>query len=189
MNLVSIDLEMNNPTNDSKIIQLGYAIANVKNQKILLSRSIFINPNEDLTPFIIELTGITQEQVNNGCTLTEAYNIMCADIEKYQVNKHAVQWGTDHFELRNQLQLKWEDYIFRRRAHDIKSFYQLYAISQPNGTAVSGLSNSMKKLGLAFNGNQHDAMNDALNTLTVMFHLQNKFKAMDHIKKIYEGMK
>lgn len=182
MNVICIDLELNQPSR--KIIELGYVIANVKTQKIIKKESIYVNPNEKLSPMIIELTGITQEQVDYGVSLTEAYNIMCQHISKYEVNKHAIQWGTDHFELRNDLDIEWNDYIFRRRAHDIKSLYQIYAMSQSNGSTVAGLGNAMKKLGLEFIGKQHCAADDAYNTLIVMFELQNKFKSYDQIKKI-----
>lgn len=181
MNIICIDLELNQPS--QKIIELGYVIANVKTQKIIRKESIYVNPNEELNPAIIELTGITQEQVNSGVDLTEAYNIMCKYIFKYEVNKHVIQWGTDHFELRNDLGIEWNNYIFRRRAHDIKSLYQIYAMSQPNGSTVVGLGNAMKKLGLEFVGKQHCAADDAYNTLVVMFELQNKFKAYEQIKK------
>jgi inhibitor of KinA sporulation pathway (predicted exonuclease) len=177
---------MNNPTETSKIIQLGYVIANVKTQKVILKKSIIVNPHEQLTDFIIGLTGIAQKDVDSGVELTEAYLTMVADIEKHQVNKHPVQWGGDHYTLRNQLELSWKDFIFRPRGHDIKSLYQLYAMCQPNGSTVSGLGVSMKKLGLEFEGTQHNAAEDAYNTLRVMFHLQNKFKKFDMIKKVME---
>jgi inhibitor of KinA sporulation pathway (predicted exonuclease) len=185
MNLISIDLELNQPS--KKIIQLGYVISNVKTQTIKCSKRLYVNPCEVLSNDIINLTGITQKQVDCGSALFTAYHIMCQDIQKYQVTKHPIQWGLDHFELRNQLRLEWDEYVFRRRAHDIKSFYQLYQMTTPNGKTVAGLNNALKQCDLSWDvkhGHQHDALADAYNTLLIYFHLSDKMKKYDQIEKV-----
>ena len=185
MNLISIDLELNKPSN--KIIQLGYIIANVKNKKIQKVSRIYIDPKEDLDPFISELTGIRQEMVNNNVTLEYAYNEMLKDMEKYQVTKHPIQWGLDHYELRKQLKLEWKDYVFRARGHDIKSLYQMYQMRSPNSKTVSGLKTSIENMGNEWDGTygkQHDALADAYNTLLTYFRLSDKMLKYDMIEKV-----
>lgn len=185
MNIISLDLEMSQPSR--KIIQIGYIISNVKNQKTILTRSLIVNPNEELSPDIIKLTGITQDQVNNGSTLHQAYDQLVKDITQHNTHKHVFQWGLDHYELRNQLGLKWEDYIFRPRSHDIKSYYQLYQIVLPNGKTVTGLKQSLVNIGLTWNythGVQHDALADAHNTLLLFYHISDKMKKMNQIERI-----
>lgn len=185
MNIISLDLEMNQPSR--KIIQIGYVISNVKNQKIVLTRSLIINPNEELSPDIVKLTGITQIQVNNGSTLKQAYNQLVEDITKHNTHKHVFQWGLDHYELRNQLGLLWEDYIFRPRSHDIKSYYQLYQMVLPNSKTVSGLNTSLLNLGLGWDytyGLAHNALADAYNTILLFYHISDKMKKMNQIERI-----
>jgi len=181
MNIISIDLEMNKPSN--KIIQLGYIIANVKNGKIVCEKRIYINPNEQISEEIQRLTNIYQHQVDIGVTLSEAYDLMVNDITKFQTSKHPLQWGLDHYELRGQLDLDWNDYIFSRRAIDVKAIYQAYAMTRPQGKTVAGLGKALDVLGLRFKGNQHDALDDALNTYYVFKAITEKMLIADRITK------
>lgn len=183
MNLISIDLEMNKPSN--KIIQLGYVIFNIKTQKVMCKTNLYINPQEPIKSEIITLTGITDKIVQEyGLSLLEAYEFMIKEIKKYETNKHPVQWGLDHYELRNQLGFTWDNYIFRTRSHDIKSLYQIWAMTNNNLPTVAGLGRAMSQLGLNFEGQQHNAMDDAYNTMLVMFEIQNKMSSFEKIKKV-----
>lgn len=186
MNIISIDLEMNQPS--GKIIQLGYAIANTKTQKVLKTDSILVNPNEPISQEITKLTGIEQNMINDeGLSLSDAYKHMIYDINKYQVTKHPLQWGLDHYELRKQLNLDWEDYIFRARGHDIKSLYQLYQMSKPNSKTISGLKKSMEYIGLEWDykfGKPHNALADAHNTLLTYWKIADKMRLFDEIEKV-----
>lgn len=185
MNIISLDLELNQPS--GKIIELGYIIANVKSKEIKVAKSIIINPDELLHKNIIELTSITQEQVDGGVSLEEAYQQMLNDIDRLQVTKHPIQWGLDHFDLRNKLKISWEDYIFRPRAHDIKSFYQLYQMTKPNSKTISGLEASIKYLGLEWDykyGYPHQALADAYNTLLTYWKISDKLRKYDEIEKV-----
>jgi inhibitor of KinA sporulation pathway (predicted exonuclease) len=189
MNIISIDLEQNQPS--GKIIQLGYVIANVKSKEIKTAKSIIVNPNETLGMCIegmsiTDLTGLTQQDVDSGKTLDEAYEQMCSDISRYHVSKHPFQWGQDHFDLRNQLEFTWEEYIFRKRGHDIKSFYQLYQMTTANGKVISGLKSSMNALGMSWNtryGNPHNALADAYNTLLTYWNIADRLKKYDLIER------
>lgn len=186
MNIISIDLEMNQPT--GTIIQIGYVIADVKTRKLKISKSIIINTLEEIHPEIERLTGITQDDVDNSeYALSDAYRELCEDMNKFQVTKHPLQWGTDHFELRNQLNISWEEYTFRRRAHDIKSLYQLYQMSKPNSKTISGLQRSLKQLDMEWDnkfGKPHDALADAYNTLLTYFKIADKMRLFDEIEKV-----
>ncbi len=186
MNIISIDLEFNQPS--GKVIQLGYIIANVKNKAIKVTKSIIINPLEELNKEIIKLTGITQEMVDNSnYTIHTAYEEMCKDIDRFQVTKHPLQWGLDHNYLITQLNLDWDEYIFRRRGHDIKSFYQLYQMVKPNSKVISGLDSSMKHLGLTWDfkyGPPHNALADAHNTLLTFWKISDKLTVFDEMERI-----
>lgn len=183
MNIVSLDLEMNQPSR--KIIEIGYTIFNPKS-KILLIKSIFVNPQEVLNPEIITLCNITQASVDGGCTLNEAYNIMCVDILRYQCFKNVMEWGTDHFELRNQLGLKWEDYIFKVRSLDVKSLFQMYTMSVPQTKTVAGLSKALEILGSTFHGLPHRAHTDSYNTVRVFQIITEKLRKFNEIMKVLQ---
>ncbi len=184
MNTISIDLEMNKSETSNKIIQLGYTINNAKDGRTIIQKRIYINPNEEITPFIQQLTNIYQYQVDMGVTLEEAYQMMVNDITKYQTTKYPLQWGLDHMELRSQLGIEWKDYVFSRRCIDVKSLYQAYAMARPQGKTVAGLGKACEVLGIEFEGRQHDALNDAINTFKVFKVLTDKMLLSDKIKKV-----
>jgi inhibitor of KinA sporulation pathway (predicted exonuclease) len=185
MNIISIDLEMNKPSN--KIIEVGFCIVNVKKEQILTQQKIYIHPGEKLSPEIVELTGITDELLEKEgvASLEVAYNQMVHWCNKLQTHKHPVQWGTDHYELKKQLGIDWENYIFSRRGIDVKALYQTYMMCAPQGKTVAGLRKALQSLGEEFQGRQHDAMDDAINTWHVMRLLQRKFKLADSITKAH----
>ena len=181
MNIVSLDLEMNQPSR--KIIEIGYTIFNPKSGMIM-TKSIFVNPQETLDPEIITLCNITQEQVDGGWTLNEAYNMMVADINRYQCFKNVMEWGTDHFELRKQLGLEWADYIFKVRSLDVKSLFQMYTMSIPQTKTVAGLEKALKILGSSFDGVPHRAHVDSYNTMRVYQIITEKFRKFNEILKV-----
>ena len=187
MNILCLDMEYNMPS--GKIIEIGYTISDVKTQKIKLAKSILVNPGEVLSADIIELTGITDEMLIGKPTLQEAYLQLLKDKNDYQCNKHILQWGSDHMHLFSELQkitpdMHWGQFCFAKRANDVKSLYQSWAMIQPNGKSVAGLSGAMKTLGMLFEGRQHRALVDAENTLNVFHHLTDKFKQYEQIKKV-----
>ena len=183
MNVITIDLEMNKSVK-KPIIQLGYTINNVKTGKLVMARSLFVNPNETIDPFITELTGIKDEDVADAGSLLFAYERMATDIKKHQTSPFVLQWGLDHFELRNQLNIDWDNYIFARRCIDIKSLYQAYAMARPQGKTVAGLAKACEVLGIEFEGRQHDALCDAFNTFKVFKVLTDKMVKYDEINKV-----
>lgn len=181
MHIIAIDLEMAQPSR--KIIELGYVIANPKNKDIKLRRTILVNPHEQLSQEIINLTGITQADVDSGVELHEAYNMMCADINQYQCFKSVIEWSTDHIELRTQLGITCADYIFILRALDVKSLFQMYTMVTPNTKTVAGLEKALEILGIKFQGRPHRAEDDAYNTILAFFAITDKMKKFDLIEK------
>lgn len=185
MKLLSLDLEMNQPSD--KIIQMGYVIFDVKRKKIIKSVSIFVNPEELLAEEIVQLTGITQDQVDSGVSLPEAYNNLKSDIEQHQVTRHCLEWGPDDRFLRDQLSINQKDFIFRSRSYDVKSFYQMYQAAKSNGKVHSGLKSSMETLGLSWNGEfgqPHNALADAYNTVLIYLFLVDKMVRYDKLAEI-----
>ena len=160
----SLDLEMNQPS--GKIISVGAVVGNILSGEILGSLHVFVNPQETLAPFIVTLTGIKQEDVDGAGTLLEAYEQLRAMHLIFEAFMNPITWGGGDSEtLKAQLPSDVE-WCFGRRWIDAKTFYISYRLA--NGLPIqSGLSKSMSKLGLAFEGKKHNAKDDALNTFRI----------------------
>lgn len=160
----SLDLEMNQPS--KKIIQIGACIGDISSGKIIDKLSVFINPNEKISAYITDLTKITQEDVDNGVTLEEGYEILKSFHEKYCSFVNCITWGGgDSQELLEQLKLEntnFSGWCFGRRWIDVKTLFisWRFANKQP---IQGGLARSMTKVGLNFIGQKHNATDDSVN--------------------------
>lgn len=173
--LCSLDLEMNQPSDT--IIQVGYVVGNVDTGDILVRRSYDIYTDETIDPSIISLTGITQERVNNGISLEEAYMHIQEDRKVFEFFRNPLTWGGgDSQLLRKQLGIDTTDaYVFGRRWIDCKTLYISLAIA--NGLNYKGgLARVMTRYGLKFEGRKHDAMYDAENTFILFRTLLDKLR-------------
>jgi inhibitor of KinA sporulation pathway (predicted exonuclease) len=172
INVVSLDLELNQPSN--KIIQIGYAIGNIVTKEILHQDFIYVNPEERINPFITELTGIADHHVENAVSLETAYELMKNDIAPYECFINPITWGGgDSLFLREQLGFQNNEYfIFGRRWIDVKTLAIHELVKKAgNFNVKGGLGRTMPKFGLTFEGRKHDAMHDAVNTLRLYFKL------------------
>lgn len=180
---MALDLEMNQPS--GAIIQVGITIGNIYTGAILEKRGWIVYVPEILDPiaaYITKLTGITQEMVNNGVLLMQAYKEMTELYKKHNCTLNFVTWGGgDHKAIRLQLYeqkaqiapndaLLWE---YGHREYDVKTLFLGFAMAQ--GLKVrSGLAKSMTRVGLAFRGTKHWAPDDAENTFLLLIHLLKK---------------
>lgn len=180
MNVMALDLELNQPS--GAIIQVGITIGNVYTGEILEKRGwiTYVPENLDpINPFITKLTTITQEQVNNGVLLLQAYKEMTELYKKHNCTLNFVTWGGgDHRELKKQLYeqkeavcpndaLPWE---YGHREFDVKTLFLAFAMAD-HKKVRSGLAKSMTRVGLAFQGTIHTAPDDAYNTFRLLIHL------------------
>ena len=161
----SLDLEMNQPS--GSIVQIGAVVGNIKTGEILEKLSVFVNPHEILDPFIIKLTKITQEDVDTGVTLEEAYLKLKEMHEKHACFVNVLTWGGgDSQELQSQLKKhnpNFEGWCFGRRWIDVKTLFISWRLANEK-PIQGGLAKSMLKLGLKFNGRKHNALDDSVNT-------------------------
>lgn len=189
----SLDLEMNS---GGKIIQIGAVIGDVHSGVILDKLRIYVHIDEPLDGRIAALCGITQEQLNNGVPLIDAYKRLASFHLKHGSVRGALTWGGDDstyllervftelgltktdpnqtsFGIMKNTETPW---VFGRRSFDVKTVFQAYAIA--NGVKpVSGLKKSCKKMEVLFEGPAHDALQDALNTFKIfskLIHLIRK---------------
>lgn len=196
MKLLSLDLELNQPSN--KIIQIGACIGDIKTGEIVEKFDRLIKINEPLNPFITKLTGITEDAlVTMGTSLNEAYVELLAMIKGHKLGMvNPITWGGGDSKLlmdqvmhHKHLRASWEvvttgvyntddtamNWPFGRRWLDIKTLFQFHQISRDQ-KVQAGLAKAMTKVGLKFQGTKHNALDDAVNT----FHLAHYFVALNN---------
>lgn len=161
----SLDLEMNQPS--EKIIQIGACIGNLTTGQVLEKLSVYVDPGEPIAPYITELTKITDDDVRGAGTLEEGYRKLQKMHENYGAFVNPITWGGgDSKELFEQIKKEnphFEGWCFGRRWIDTKTLFVSWRFA--NGQPIQGgLARSMTKVGLAFQGQKHQAPDDAVNT-------------------------
>lgn len=175
MNILALDLELNQDPKGAKIIELGGCIGDLKTGDILERYSAFVNPHEKLQEFIIQLTGINQDDVDNAGTLKDAYQGMVNLCAQYQCLRMPLVWGIgDGFAIRRELP-EGTEWHFGRRELDVKAVFQAYQMSKDE-KIQAGLAKALTRLGLQFKGRKHRAVDDAVNTFVIYHELLKHFK-------------
>ena len=174
-NILSLDMEYNQPSRS--IIQIGVAIGDINTGRVLTTRGWYIQAGEELAPFIIKLTGITQEDVDiSGVSLIGAYTQIKAMHEQYHCYRNPLTWGGgDSIDLRYALNMDENQFLFGRRWIDVKTLFIARNMVKQL-PLQSGLAKSMTKVGLTFKGRKHNAIDDAYNTFIMYHKLINEFK-------------
>jgi inhibitor of KinA sporulation pathway (predicted exonuclease) len=173
----SLDLEMNQPSR--RIIQIGACVGNVTTGQIFEKLRVYVNPLEHLNPAITELCKISQQQVDSGLSLEEAYRKLQKMHENYSAFVNPITWGGgDSQELLTQLQQDnphFEGWCFGRRWIDTKTLFVSWRFARKE-PIQGGLARSMVKLSLKFEGKKHDAQDDAVNTFRMYCAMLKKFR-------------
>jgi inhibitor of KinA sporulation pathway (predicted exonuclease) len=162
---VALDLEFNQPS--QRIIQVGAVIGRVATGQVLNRFSVYVNPDEPLSPKIADLCGIAPGVLEIAGDLAEAYEHLENWLAPYAGERrlNPLTWGgaDAHMLLEALGYNDGSTGLFGRRWVDVKTVYTAWQDAQ-GLPATGGLASSMKRLGLAFQGRQHDAADDALNT-------------------------
>jgi inhibitor of KinA sporulation pathway (predicted exonuclease) len=172
-NFMAIDLEFNMPS--ESIIQVGAVVGNLKTGEILDEYCSCIHQAEQLSEFIIKLTGVKQRDIDFGIELDEAYIDLRFLHKKHQCFRNAITWGggdTEH--LRKALGIPEGEYLFGRRWIDAKTLFVSRCFMRGE-KHQSGLSKAMARMGLQFQGKKHNAVDDARNTFIIYRELLKEF--------------
>jgi inhibitor of KinA sporulation pathway (predicted exonuclease) len=175
MKILSLDLELNQAVSGAKIIEIGACIGDLATGEIVEKYSKFVNPEELLVDFIIKLTSITQEEVDQAGTLVDAYLGMEDMARRHECMHLPLVWGIgDGAAIRKELPLgvKWN---FGRRELDVKAVFQSYQMAS-GGKVQAGLAKAMTHLDVNFIGRKHRADDDAVNTFIIFRELIKRFK-------------
>ena len=179
---LALDLELNQPS--GKIIQVGIAIGD-KNTRFedYVVRKWYIDPQEPISVFINDLTGITDSDIR-----AEAYSHehvareLSELIKEHKVFVNPVTWGGgDSVELLAEFCKNHADFLhFGRRWIDIKTWYT-YLMLTRGKAASGGLASAMGYFKLHFKGKAHRADVDAANTLALFFKLLDRQARLESI--------
>jgi inhibitor of KinA sporulation pathway (predicted exonuclease) len=193
----SLDLELNSKQDGTtpRIIQVGVSVASPVMPDDIKTFSWYLDPQEPITPFIQQLTGITDEiikekSVPHETVAQELGNIITEN--KCFVNP--VLWGgggegNDATELKDEFRERGIDFpFFGRRVIDVKTLYVFNQMVQGK-TPSGGLRKSMISYGLTFEGTSHRADVDAENTLRFFFYFLNKQRKFEEYKNEMKEMK
>lgn len=172
---VALDLEMNDNLEKS-IIQIGACVFDIYSAQIVSTFDTFVYQKEQISPYIQDLTGITQVNVTTAKSLENGYFKLLFWLKSTKCKVFPiVTWGTGDLPLfRSQLSkdIEWK---LGRTEMNAKNLFQAYR--EANGKSTQGgLSTSMKNFGLNFIGQKHNAKDDAINTARIYCELLKKLR-------------
>jgi inhibitor of KinA sporulation pathway (predicted exonuclease) len=184
--------ERDSPDYNHEIIEFPVALVSINKQnnniQIVDQLQLYIKPvrNPTLTDFCTELTGITQDKVDNGISLTEALQTIHKWLQSHQlIHKEydeCLEYHYSETELRNELkQLKgfsfvtdgpWDirDYLEKEciAKRIEKPFYYSQWINMRSKFAEfynqrGGINKMLSHLKMKFEGREHSGLDDSKN--------------------------
>ena len=183
----ALDLEMNQAENSAhtgKIIQVGLAIGNLEqNIKVYELFDWYVDPNEKIYPRITELTGITNQDIQEKSThLEDIYNKINERIYHYNCYPNPVVWGAGDTSLLKQTFIEQLGYckMFGHRDIDVKTLYTFFQLSKDKSTS-SSLKSALSNIKIKIEGEAHRAHHDAANTLFLFSELVKRQRATNKI--------
>lgn len=174
-NFMALDLEHNKPS--GKIIQVGAVVGNLDSGKILEEYSCHIKIDEQITEYITKLTGIRQQDVDQGYSLELAYEQLKQMHKRHECFRNCLTWGGgDTLCLKHQLGINDDEmFLFGRRWIDAKTLFVSLRFARGEHHQA-GLARALVKLGMQFQGKKHQACDDARNTFLIYRRLLEEFK-------------
>ncbi len=192
-NYLSLDLELNKNDQDqiTKIIQVGVAVGNPKTPSEIKTWSWYLDPGESIHPFIIGLTGIDDNIIRDQAVpMAQMAEELSSVIKDNNVFVNPLQWGQgDADELLKEFR---EANIifphFGRRILDVKTLFVFLEMANGRSPA-GGLSSSMGRYKVKFEGKAHRADVDAYNTLKFFFALLDRQNILETTIQTFKDIK
>lgn len=152
------------PRNEMEIIEIGVVIADLKGNTYN-EFNCFVKPviHPILTPFCSNLTSITQEQVNQGCSLEKALS----DLDDFLFNENIDAWsswgGFDANQIRKDIRnnkLRENKFPFLNLKHINLSYEYVQALSLSKKV---GVRKALSQNKMEFIGTPHRGIDDVRN--------------------------
>jgi len=182
--VVALDLELNQPS--GRIVQIGAVLGNLRTGEVVSHFDAKVNPEEPFSSRIAELTGIGALELESAPSLAVAGEALAAWLtprDSVRILNPLTWGGDDTVVLREQLGLSQERWMFGRRWIDVKTLYVAWRMAQYKEIS-GGLAKAMTKLGLAFQGRKHNALDDALNTFRMYRALLAEFRKNECLPRL-----
>lgn len=175
------DLEMNQPSNT--IIEIGYVVGDKKG-KIYENESVYVRVEEEITPYITELTGISNTTTDMlGIHPDAVAKKINGIIERHNTSLKAVTWGAGDVRA---LLSQYPEISLHNRYLDMKTLYQMECIAT-NESMQSGLFKAASKRHIDTGTIMaHRAKDDAYVTYLLFVQYLNKFKKLEQMRKIWD---
>ena len=159
------------------------AVGNINNINDIKTFKWYVDPKEPISPYITQLTGISQDDINSKAVpLQQVALDLQSIIQEYQPFVNPIQWGhDDNAELLQEFKQNNVSFpFFGHRAIDVKTIY-IFLQATKNNSLKGGLRSSMNRYKLHFQGEPHRADVDAYNTLIFFFHLLKRQHLLDSL--------
>ncbi len=157
---------------ESEIIEIGICLVDAKMGKRIENskRSIIVKPEKStLSNFCIDLTRITQEEVDQGISLAEACEILRTEYKSKQ--RTWASWGDyDQWKLEEECKKKKIEYPFGESYLNIKN---RFALDKGLNKEVE-LEAAMQIVCCPFEGRIHSGVDDAHNAAFILAELITK---------------
>lgn len=164
-NIVAIDLERAcwEDKRPGEIIQIGLACIDLKTGEITKTRSDFVKPETDeISSFCTQLTGISQQRINKTGRPLSA--VLDSIYTKIGSNKVYLAWGEDMLVIRRECEAKNIEFKFHTTLDLSLLFHMHQMFKNPKLSKKMGLERALEGYGVPFEGKQHNAEVDAINT-------------------------
>ena len=158
----------------SEIIEIGIAVVNTKELKIVENDSIIIRPQmSKVSKFCTKLTTLTQEYVDQGTTYQAAMAILQKNYDSR--NRVFISWGDyDRKMFERNCKGYAVDYPFGPRHLNLRNtFTMLHGLeSEP------GMDRALELLGMKLDGTHHRGIDDSRNIANIFLHTLKKFRGV-----------
>ncbi len=187
MRCIVLDLEMNQPSN--LIIQIGACVVDLKARTIVKEFLVTCNPGELPSEYITNLTGITPEQVAAGPSLQDALTSFWAWCEEQKLGMELAAWGGDVNWIIDASKAAGVAVPRRVQNLNIKQMAKVFrsAITKRGVKKSGGLKNTMQTFEMQFEGAQHNALVDAVNTAKLLLLFRELVRVGIETKDLVEG--
>ena len=195
MKIVTLDLELLQPGNE--ICEIGACTLDLNQKSITHQYQTHCNPGVPVTDYrlkngqtITELTGITQAILDEAPPLREALEDFWSWFGQQQCGKRVATWGGGDVPfLVDQSRQQGVGCPRWVRQIDCKAIAILWRHATPGCKALGGLEAMLHLCGLQFQGLQHRALDDAINTARLLLHFYEHIRKGLLIENIVKGCK
>lgn len=150
----------------SEIIEIGIAVIDVHQKKIVKNESVIVRPEQSrVSEFCTQLTGLTQEDVDKGCHLRDAFFKL-----RKQYQSAITCWASygdyDRKMFERECDRKGLKYPFDSFHINVKALIGFHF-----GVRL-GMDSALKRLGMKLEGTHHRGVDDAYNIARILLKMR-----------------